>query len=229
MYPENAQPISHQPQLLVLDESIGTVELFPTVWKALEDLTKEDEVLRAAALEQIADLNAARISPVVSYFLVTRIIEPNLKLRARVVEILSSVLIVDENGFPSPEDVRNSLRIYLTAIRTRQVFSLLQVSAKYRSLEPCIKLLLGASSFAGNHLVDILEDRKNPLPIRKQAALMIGQVGYVYTLQSLKKVAARLEAHLEGQTTMSFTSQSPSREVELLPLVHDAINALKIQ
>lgn len=229
MYPENAQPISHQPQLLVLDESIGSVELFPAIWKALEDMTKDDEFLRAAALEQIANLNAARISPVVSYFLVTRIVEPNLKLRARVVEILSSVLIVDEHGLPSPEDVRNSLRIYLNAIRTRQVFSLLQVSATYAPLEPCIKLLLGASSFAGNHLVDILEDRKNPLPIRKQAAIMIGQVGYVYTLQAMEKIAGRLEAHLAGQTSMSFTNQSPSREVELLPIVHEAINALRIQ
>lgn len=229
MYPENAQPVSHQPQLLVLEESIGTVELFPTIWKALEDLTKDDDFLRAAALEQIADLDAARISPVVSYFLVTRIIEPNIKLRARVVEILSSVLTVDDDGLPSPEDVRNSLRIYLTAIRTRQIYSLLQISAKYPPMEPCIKLLLGASSFAGNHLVDILEDRKNPLPIRKQAALMIGQVGYVYTLPAMGKIAARLEAHLEGQTTMSFTSQKPSREIELLPLVHEAINALRIQ
>lgn len=229
MYPENAQPVSHQPQLLVLEESIGTVELFPTIWKALEDLTKDDDFLRAAALEQIADLDAARISPVVSYFLVTRIIEPNIKLRARVVEILSSVLTVDDDGLPSPEDVCNSLRIYLTAIRTRQIYSLLQISAKYPPMEPCIKLLLGASSFAGNHLVDILEDRKNPLPIRKQAALMIGQVGYVYTLPAMGKIAARLEAHLEGQTTMSFTSQKPSREIELLPLVHEAINALRIQ
>jgi hypothetical protein len=228
MYPEKVQPVSHQPQLLVLEESIGTVELFPTVWKALEDLTKDDDFLRADALEQIAELDAARISPVVSYFLVTRIIEPNLKLRARVVEILSSVLTVDENGIPSPEDVRNSLRIYLSAIRTRQVYSLLQVSAEYPDLEPCINLLLGASSFAGNHLVDILEDRKTPLEIRKQAAVMIGQVGYVYTLPAMEKVAGRLEAHLEGQTTMSFTNQTPSREVELLPLVHEAISSLRV-
>ena len=146
MYPENAQPVSHQPQLLVLEESIGTVELFPTIWKALEDLTKDDDFLRAAALEQIADLDAARISPVVSYFLVTRIIEPNIKLRARVVEILSSVLTVDDDGLPSPEDVRNSLRIYLTAIRTRQIYSLLQISAKYPPLaQPCAVLFASSS------------------------------------------------------------------------------------
>ena len=105
-------------------------------------------------------MNAARISPVVSYFLVTRIVEPNLLIRSRVVEILSSVLTIDEEGFPAPEDVRNSLRLYLAAIRTRQIYALLQVSAEYNELESCIALLLSASSFGGNHLVSILEERK---------------------------------------------------------------------
>lgn len=229
MYPDNPQPVSHQPQLLVLEETIGTVELFPTVWKALEDLTKEDEMVRAAALEQIAELNAARVSPVVSYFLVTRIIEPNLRLRARVVEILSSILTVDEHGFPSPEDVRNSLRVYLATIRTRQIYSLLQVSAKYYPLEPCVTLLLSASSFGGNHLVDILEERKNPIEVRKQAAMMIGQVGYLYTLPAMDRIAGRLEAHMEGQKAMSFVTQTGSNEAELLPLVQEAILSLRSQ
>lgn len=226
MYPDIPQPISQQPQLLVLEGSVGTVEIFPAIWKALEDLTKEDEEARASALEQIADTGAARFSPVVSYFLVTRIIEPNLDLRARVVEILSSVLIADENGLPSPEDVRNSLRIYLAAIRTRQIYALLQVSTEYPQLESCITLLLSASSFGGNHLVDILEERKNPLNIRKQAALMIGQVGYLYTLPAMEKIAGRLEAHLSGQKSMNFINQSSYNETELLPLVKEAINSL---
>lgn len=227
MYPEIPQPISHQPQLLVLEESIGTVELFPTVWRALEDLTKEDESTRAVALELIAELDAPRISPVVSYFLVTRIIEPNLELRARVVEMLSAVLTVDEQGFPSPEDVRNSLRLYLSTIRTRQIYALLQVSAEYTSLESCVTLLLQASSFGGNHLVDILDERKNALEIRKQAAVMIGKVGYLYTLPAMEKIVGRLEAHLSGQKAMNFVSQSSSSEAELLPLVQEAIISLR--
>ena len=229
MYPDIPQPISHQPQLLLLEDSIGTVELFPTIWKALEDLTREDDEVRSAALEQIAELDAARISPVVSYFLVTRIIEPNLDLRARVVEILSGVLTVDENGLPSPVDVRNSLRIYLATLRTRQIYSLLQVSADYPELSSCVSLLLSACSFGGNHLVDILEERRNPLEIRKEAAQMIGEVGYLYTLPALEKIAGKLETHLEGQRMMSFTNQSRTNEVELLPLVNNAIISLKFQ
>jgi hypothetical protein len=227
MYPDIPQPISQQPQLLVLEGSIDSVEIFPTIWKALEDLTKEDELARGSALDQISEMNAARVSPVVSYFLVTRIIEPNLDLRARVIEILSSVLIIDENGLPAPEDVRNSLRIYLATIRTRQIYALLQVSAHFPRLESCVTILLGASSFGGNHLVDILEERKNPIEIRKQAAVMIGQVGYLYTLPAMEKIAKRLEAQLSGQKSMSFVTQSGSNESELLPLVEQAINSLK--
>lgn len=229
MYPDLPQPISHQPQLLVLEGSIGTVELFPTVWKALEDLTKHDEVVRSNAVEQIAAMNAARISPVVSYFMVTRIVEPNLIIRSRVVEILSSVLTIDEEGYPAPEDVRNSLRLYLAAIRTRQIYALLQVSAEYNELESCVALLLSASSFGGNHLVSILEERKNPNEIRKQAAIMISEVGYIYTLPVLEKIAGRLEANLAGQKAMDFISQKKSTEVELLPYVEEAISALKSQ
>jgi len=229
MYPATPQPIFHQSQLLLFDESIGTVELFPTIWKSLEDLTQEDETMRAAALDQISDLDAARISPVVSYFLVTRIVDTNLDLRARVVEILSSVLTIDDNGFTSPEDVRNSLRLYLSSIRTRQIYALLQVSEKYPSLESCVALLLNASPFGGNQLIEILNERKSPLEIRKQAALMIGKVGYLYTLPALEKIAGRLETYLAGQKSMSFVTQSRSNEAELLPLVQEAINSLRSQ
>ncbi len=227
MYPDIPQPIFHQPQLLILDESVGTAELFPTVWSALEDLTKEDLESRSAALQLIKDLNAARISPVVSYMLVTRITEPDLELRANVVEVLSGVLTVDENGLPASEEVRNSLKIYLSSIRTRQIYDLLQVSDAYPSLESCVALLLNSSPFGGNHLVDILIDRKIPLGIRKQAALMIGKVGYLYTLPTMERIAGRLETFLAGQTSMSFISPAKSNEAELLPLVQEAIHYLK--
>lgn len=229
MYPDTPQPIAHQPQLLVLEESVGRVELFPAIWIALEDLTKEDEKSRAIALDKIEKMGATRVSPVVAYMLVTRIIEPVLSLRARVVEMLSSVLTLDENGQPSPEEVRNSLRLYLSGIRTRQTYALLQVSAEYKSLESCVYRLLSSNSFGGNHLVDILNERQNPLEIRKQAALMIGKVGYLYTLPAMEKIAGRLEAHLFGQKSMEFISNKGSSESDLLPFVQEAITSLKSQ
>ena len=77
MYAEFTQPVSPQPQLFLLEESSGTIELFPAVWGALEDLTKEDVNVRRSALEELIELDAARFSPVVSYILVTKVVEPN--------------------------------------------------------------------------------------------------------------------------------------------------------
>jgi HEAT repeat protein len=228
MYAEFSQPVSPQPQLFLLEESIGTIELFPAVWGALEDLTKEDVNVRRSALQELIELDAARYSPVVSYILVTRVLEPNIELRAKVIEALGLVLLPDKKGFPAPEDVRSSLYLYLSSFRTRQIFAMLQTSAEFEFIEDHIARLLNASRFAGNHLIEILIDPKNPLEVRRQAAVMIGEVGYLNSLPALKKLAGRLEARIAGQTAMNFAAQTNSKDSELLPAVEEAIRALRI-
>ena len=227
MYAEILQPISPQPQLFLLDESTGTIELFPAVWGALGDLTTEDKNIRAAALDELVELNAARFSPVVSYILVTRVTEPNIELRTRIIATLGEVLLPDSNGYPAPEDVRSSLYHYLSGFRTRQIYALLQASAEINSLEDHVSRLLNASRFAGNHLIEILNDPKTPLEIRKQAAVMIGKVGYLSTLPALEKLAGRLEARISSQTAMNFATQKNLSDSDLLPMVEEALRALR--
>ncbi len=227
MFPDFPQPISPQPQLFLLEESIGTLELFPAVWSALEDLTKADPEVRLNALEQLIELDAPRFSPVVSYILVTKITESTVELRARIIEVLGKVLTPDKNGFPAPEDVRSSLHLYLSGFRTRQIYALLQVSAGYNFLEEHVSRLLNACPFAGNHLIDILNDSKTPIDIRMQAAVMIGKVGYLYTLPALEKLSRRLDARIAGQKTMDFAPQRNSIESSLLPVVNEALRTLR--
>lgn len=227
MFPDFPQPISPQPQLFLLEESIGTLELFPAVWSALEDLTKADPEVRINALEQLIELDAPRFSPVVSYILVTKITESTVELRARIIEVLGKVLSPDKNGFPAPEDVRSSLHLYLSGFRTRQIYALLQVSAEYNFLEEHVSRLLNACPFAGNHLIDILNDSKTPIDIRMQAAVMIGKVGYLYTLPALEKLSRRLDARMSGQKTMDFARQRNSIESSLLPVVNEALQTLR--
>jgi HEAT repeat protein len=228
MYAEFPQPISPQPQLFLLEESSGTIELFPAVWGALEDLTKEDVNIRKSALQELIELDAARFSPIVSYVLVTRVLEPNIELRAKIIETLGLVLLPDKNGIPAPEDVRSSLYLYLSSFRTRRIFAMLQASVEFEFLEDHIARLLNASRFAGNHLIEILIESKNPLEIRRQASVMIGKVGYLNTLPALEKLAARLEARIAGQTAMNFATLTDSKDSELLPAVEEAIRALRI-
>lgn len=227
MYSDIPRPISPQPQLFLLEESIGTIELFPSVWSALEDLTKADQDVRSEALEKLIELDAPRISPVVSYILATRISDPILEIRAKIVETLGKVLTSDKNGYPAPEDVRGCLHLYLSGLRTRQIFSLLQVSVEYEYLVEHICRLLNACPFAGNHLIDILNDTKAPIEIRKQAAYIIGKVGYLYTVPALDKLAGRLEARVSGQKAMEFAPPKDSKEYSLLPVVDQALRMLR--
>jgi hypothetical protein len=227
MYPDFPQHISPQPQLFLLEESFGTIELFPSVWSALEDLTKAEEGLRLKALEKLIELDAPRFSPVVSYILATRISESILEIRARIVESLGKVLSPDENGFPAPEDVRSSLHLYLSGLRTRQIYSLLQVMAEYDYLGDHVCRLLNACPFAGNHLMDILNDNRVPIEIRKQAAFLIGKVGYLYTIPALEKLAGRLEARVAGQEAMEFAPPKNSKDSSLLPIVNEALQTLR--
>lgn len=227
MYPDLPHPISPQPQLFLLEESIGSIELFPAVWSALEDLTKADPVDRKNALEHLIELDAARFSPVVSYILVTKITESALEFRAMIIEVLGKVLTPDENGFLAPEDVCNTLHLYLSGFRTRQVYALLQVSAEYNSHEEHVSRMLNACPFAGNHLIDILNDSNTAIDIRMQAAFMIGKVGYLYTLPALGKLSRRLEARISGQKAMDFAPQRNSIESSLLPVVKEALRTLR--
>ena len=227
MYADIPQPVSPQPQLFLLEESIGTIELFPSVWSALEDLTTDDINTQNAALDELVQINAARFSPVVSYLLVTRIVEPNIELRGRIIQTLGEVLLPDSNGYPAPEDVRSSLHHYLSSFRTRQIYALLEASAEYNYLEEHVGRLLNACRFAGNHLIDILNNPKVPLEVRKQAAVMIGNVGYLYTMPALEKLARHLEARIAGQTVMNFAPLKSSSESDLLPAIEEALRNLK--
>lgn len=218
---------SPQPQLFLIEESIGNIELFPTVWGALEDFTNPDLELRREALQSLIDLDAARYSPVVAYFLVSKITEQDLDLRSQIIETIGRVLSPDENGYPAPQEVRSSIHLYLSSFRTRQIFALLEASAEDKSLEGCVSRLLDACPYAGNHLIDLLIDRKIPLDVRKQAAKMIGSVGYLDALPALERLHSRLESRIYGQKAMPFAPEESDIEAELLPVIHEALNFLR--
>jgi hypothetical protein len=55
-----------QPGLFTLTESTGSIELFPAVWSAAEDLTMPSVELQRDALDRLLQLNAPRFSPRIS-------------------------------------------------------------------------------------------------------------------------------------------------------------------
>jgi hypothetical protein len=217
-----------QPTLFGISEtSHGILELFPALWGAAEELTSPNIDIRQAALERLAAMNAHRLSPLVAYLVASRILEPDLALRKRVVQLLSEILAPDKDGQPAPESVLRHLSAYLAQMRTRSMVALLQVAALGPGLAALAARLFNACPYGGSQLAEILSDRKAPLEIRRQAAQMIGLVGYLDTLPTLERLETRLSARLSGQQSMPFALSSGPDESELLPVVQSTIKMLR--
>ena len=177
-----------QPVLFDLGESSsGSVELFPGVWHLCEGLISADVAVRRKSIDQLLITDAARLLPLVAYLLATRITDPDLDIRARVIFILGETLLPDKEGHPAAEAVRQCLGTYLAQIRTRQIFAMLQTLPRQPDLEPGVARLLNACPYAGNQLADILSSRKVPLDIRRFAVRMVGLVGYLDAIPALER------------------------------------------
>lgn len=216
-----------QPELFQLGESIGNVELFPAVWSAAESLCKPDFSDRQKGLDRLLELNASRFSPLVAYLIATRLTDNEVEFRVRIVRALGDLLFPDKDGNPTPVDVRQVVSSYLSQMRTRQVYALLQALVEEPALAEHVARLLDACPYAGNHLADIVSDRTIEQPIREQAALAIGRVGFLDVLPVLERLETRLESRINGQRSMPFMPLSSEEEAELLPAVQRAIAALR--
>lgn len=216
-----------QPSLFEFDDtSTDAMELFPAVWAAGEAIISLDREIRLQGLEQIDQSQAARFSPLIAYLLVTRLNEPEMDLRSRVVNILADVLRLDSQGRVAPGAVRLQLINHLARMRTRQIYSLLQVVDFDPQASDSVAVLLNACSFAGNHLSDIVLDRKIGVSIRMRAVEMIGEVGYLDAMPVLERVHTRIEARLNGQQHMPFVTLDQDDEVALLPTIQTALEFL---
>jgi hypothetical protein len=219
-------PITQPVLFDLLEASIGSVELFPSVWSAAECLADPVAKIRLEALRQLVDLNAPRLSPLVAYLVATRLSDPDMEMRRQVVQVLGELLAVDKEGRLADEMIRQYVTTYLSQMRTRLVFSLLQVAERFQDADANIARLFNACPFAGEHLVEILNDRASAISIRKKAIFFVGLVGYLDAIPAIERLLARLEARQNGQQSMSFASSSTSEEGDLLPVLRQALISL---
>jgi|GEM_PF-415334 len=228
-YMENEKTSQYrvQPPLFVIEQGIGRLELFPAVWSAAEDLLSEDLRAREDGLRRLMELDAARFSPLIGYLLVTRLTEPDTSVRVGIVRALSEALSADSDGQPPPEESHSILCRYLAQMRTRQVYALLQVLDYDMTTNMHVDRLLNLCPYAGNHLVEILNDRKVPISLRVHAIEAIGRVGFLDTLPALERLEARLESRQNGQVTMAFAPAAGTKEIEFLPLIKKALACLR--
>jgi hypothetical protein len=217
-----------QPTLFSLsDTSLGTVELFPAVWSAVEELASPEASTRQAALDRLQTLGAPRLSPLVAYMVATRIDDPDLPLRARIIRIISILLSIDDLGRSAPEPVQRYVIAYLTQMRMRPIYAILQAALEFPYLDSDIARLLNSCPYAGNLLADILVDRKISVAIRREAARYISEVGYLDAIPVLERLESRLATRMNGQQYMPFAPPQGTDERELLPVVQSALAVLR--
>ena len=213
-----------QPALFEISEdSSGLMELFPGVWHLAEMAISSDGRTRWMAVTRLYESRATRLLPLITYLFATRITDPDIEIRSVVIKALADVLSPDEEGRLASEASRRCLKSYLGQIRTRAIYALIQVLPVHQELEGAVATLLNTCPYAGNQLADILGSRKVSLDIRRYAARMIGQVGYLESIPAQERLLARLESRVHGQQAMSFAPVELADEVDLIPDIRRAL------
>ncbi len=206
------------------DNKVG---FLPQVWESAENLTSPLDDVRMQALEELVSLDAHRYSPLVAYLLATRLGDPSIEIRFQAVQAVGEVLLLRDGDDPTPEEVRYHLQGYISHLRKRKIYSLLQVAHQFGAAEESVVAILNLCSYAGEALAELIMDRKMPLDIRQQAIFFSGQVGFIDTIPALKHLLHRLQAQHVDQTHMPFLSEKTrTQEEDLLIYVRAALGKL---
>ena len=217
-----------QPMLFdFTDTATGALEFFPEVWGAAEKLTSPDLLERRDALDRLIVLDAPRLSPLVVYLVATRIFDPDLELRYKVVDVLGKILNPRETGKLAPPAVRMHLKEFCSQMGNQGFILLLEVAETYPDTESKIASLLNLCSQSGEALVKIMNDRKMPFELRRQAIIFLGRVGFLEAIPVLEKFESRLETRMYGQKSMPFAPPSASDENLLLSVIQATLAVLK--
>ncbi len=216
-----------QPGLIEFDETIvGTAELLPAVWRALEGIASPEASVRHQSLDQLLDLDAPRLSPLVAYVLATRLVDPNIKFRTRVIKTLGDII---SHGTEQPPlyEVRRHLKAHCMVIGRGTVLAMLEIADLEPSVEGQMAAIFNLCSHSGAILTELMADRRVPLPLRRQAVHFIGRVGFIEAIPHLERLADRLVSRSNGQRRMSFAPPSESDENTLLTDVQAALGLLQ--
>lgn len=197
------------------------------VWSALEALTAPELEIRQQGFEKLVQQDVLRRSPLAAYVLATRLIEPDLSLRRSIVRGLAG-LISPAPNVPAPAGaVLTYLHGYLSQMRTRPIFALLQVADYDPESAPQVAALLKACSFAGVQLAQIFSNHACPVRIRRQAITFTSQIGFLAALPALERMVRRLEARSSAGSMLRLTSAEQEDEASLLPYMRAALEQLK--
>ena len=193
------------------------------MWQAAELITSSKLEARWKGFNTLLEVDAIRQSSLIAYLISTQITETNLGLRTAVILAIADVLSTSDGDGTVSEEVRSCICDYLSQMRVRQIYGLLQAAEYDLSTVESVYQLLNCSSYSGKHLSDILLDRKAPVLIRMRAVNYIARIGYLDALPILERAAKRIESRENGR----FVNGSKGDERELFQKINEAMEILR--
>jgi hypothetical protein len=163
----------------------------------------------------------------IAYLVATRVFDPDLELRCKVIDVLGKILSPKETGKLAPPAVRLHLKEYCSQMGYRGFYRILEVVSIYPETESKAAAFLNLCSQSGEMLIRIMNDRKAAFEIRRQAIILIGRVGFLEAIPALEKFETRLESRLNGQRSMPFAPPTTPNGDSLLPVVQATLTLLK--
>lgn len=163
--------------------------------------------------------------------LASRVDEPDIQLRAQIVQALADYFEVRGAEYRYPAEVRALAASQLRKYERPQLLALLELhgiarAGQVRLAPEALTRLLERVPNASAQLVRLASDRTLALKLRREAIEIIGRVGYTDARQALEGLETRISGRRAGQLAMTFAPTDHADEQQLLPVLRNTLQVL---
>jgi hypothetical protein len=194
---------------------------------ALEDFLAPDPEISREGLQTLLELDAVRRSPLVASVLATRLCDPRIEVRARLLEALAPVVRAPAHGQNAADRVRAWLQQSLWLARREDVLAILELVHQRQGRFDDACRLLSASGQAAELLLSLLEDHAVELALKAQAVEMLASIGYLDALPVIERMIDRISARSAAQIGMPFARRNDTEAEVLLPVLKESVRLLR--
>ena len=176
------------------DSGITQIPLKNEIWIAAENLVSAMPLEREQALDFLRDKGIFRSSPLVAYLLATRAIDEDLEVRYHSIQVLGELLDFEDSSEMGLTDLAlKHVHGFFAQIGKDQMIRLLEVRESYLAAEDALLNILKISSYAGDILSGIVNDRKIPASIRQAAIFLGGEAGFLELVPVFQNMVQKIE------------------------------------
>lgn len=208
-----------------------TPRVVPSVepWLAGEMFVSPHVEERRRGLALLIGSESARRSALTPHLLTSRVDEPDLNLRAQIVQALADYFEVRGREFRYPPEMRAVVVGCLRKFDRPHLLALLELQHRRLALlrPESLARLVERIPNACAQLTRLVGERAIGLDLRRAAIELIGGVGFLDAGPALEGLRVRLEGRGAGQLTMTFAPADNPEDACLLPALKETLRVLQ--